>query len=88
MDVDATSAIIAQLKALTVKVDSLANMGIQQQPSVCELCAGTHSTDQCAISSDLAQFVNNFQRSQQPAPATYHPNFSWTNNQNYMQQPQ
>ncbi|XP_063948190.1 uncharacterized protein LOC135152262 [Daucus carota subsp. sativus] len=48
----------------------------------------------CAISSESAQFVSNFHRSQQPAPATYHPNnrnhpnFSWSNNQNFKQQPQ
>ena len=94
LDVDATTAIAAQLKALTMKVDSLANLGNQQPPSVCELCAGAHSSDQCAISSESAQFVSNFQRSQQPAPATYHPNnwnhpnFSWSNNQNYMPQQQ
>ncbi|XP_063938416.1 uncharacterized protein LOC135148083 [Daucus carota subsp. sativus] len=94
LDVDATTAIAAQLKALTMKVDSLANLGTQQPPSVCELCAGAHSSDQCAISSESAQFVSNFQRSQQPAPATYHPNnrnhpnFSWSNNQNYMPQQQ
>ena len=75
-------------------VDSLANLGNQQPPSVCELCAGAHSSDQCAISSESAQFVSSFQRSQQPAPATYHPNnrnhpnFSWSNNQNYMPQQQ
>ncbi|KAL1811413.1 hypothetical protein ACET3Z_021478 [Daucus carota] len=77
-----------------MKVDSLANLGNQQPPLVCELCAGAHSSDQCAISSESAQFVSNFQRSQQPAPATYHPNnrnhpnFSWSNNQNYMPQQQ
>ncbi|XP_063948115.1 uncharacterized protein LOC135152207 [Daucus carota subsp. sativus] len=57
LDVDATSVIAAQLKALTMKVDSLANLGNQQPPSVCELCAGTHTTDQCAISSESAQFI-------------------------------
>ncbi|KAL1826556.1 hypothetical protein ACET3Z_004968 [Daucus carota] len=94
LDVDATSAIAAQLKALTMMVDSLANLGNQQPPSVCELCAGAHSSDQCAISSESAQFVSNFQMSQQPALATYHPNnrnhpnFSWSNNQNYMPQQQ
>ncbi|XP_063946058.1 uncharacterized protein LOC135151506 [Daucus carota subsp. sativus] len=94
LDVDATTALTAQIKALTMKMDSLVNLGIQQPPSVCELCAGTHSTDQCAISSESAQFVSNFQRSQQPAPATYHlnnrnhPNFSWSNNQNFMPQQQ
>ncbi|WOG87127.1 hypothetical protein DCAR_0206350 [Daucus carota subsp. sativus] len=55
LDVDATSAIAAQLKALTMKVDSLANLGNQQPPSVCELCAGAHSSDQCAISSESQQ---------------------------------
>ncbi|KAL1818270.1 hypothetical protein ACET3Z_013139 [Daucus carota] len=91
LDLDTSTAIAAQLKALTMKVDSLAHQGIQQPISICELCAGTHSTDQCAISSESAQFVSNFQRGQQPAPATYHPNnrnhtnFSWSNNQGYNQ---
>ncbi|XP_063947602.1 uncharacterized protein LOC135152060 [Daucus carota subsp. sativus] len=76
------------------EVDSLANLGNEQPSSVCELCAGTHATNQCAISSESAQFVSNFQRSQQPAPATCHPNnrnhpnFSWSNNQNFLPQPQ
>ncbi|KAL8155728.1 hypothetical protein AgCh_000943 [Apium graveolens] len=59
--------------------------------SVCELCAGAHETEQCAISSESTQFVSNFQRSQQQAPTTYHPNnrnhpnFSWSNSQNAVQ---
>nr|XP_017245923.1 PREDICTED: uncharacterized protein LOC108217594 [Daucus carota subsp. sativus] len=61
LDVDATTAIAAQLKALTMKMDSLANLGVQQPPTVCEICAGTHSTYECAISSESAQFVSNFQ---------------------------
>lgn len=93
LEVDTATAIAAQLKALTMKVDSLTNYGVQQVASVCELCAGAHDTNQCAISSESVQFVSNFQRSQQPAPATYHPNnrnhpnFSWSNNQG-AQQPQ
>ncbi|WOH04005.1 hypothetical protein DCAR_0623410 [Daucus carota subsp. sativus] len=55
LDVDVTTALTAQLKALTMKVDSLANLGNQQPPSVCELCAGAHSSDQCAISSESFQ---------------------------------
>ncbi|XP_063937455.1 uncharacterized protein LOC135147798 [Daucus carota subsp. sativus] len=75
-------------------MDYLANLGVQPPPIVCELCAGAYSSDQCAISSESAQFVSNFQRSQQPAPATYHPNnrnhpnFSRSNNQNFMPHPQ
>ncbi|XP_063941303.1 uncharacterized protein LOC135149505 [Daucus carota subsp. sativus] len=94
LDVDATTALTAQLKALIMKVDSLANLGNQQPPSVCELCSGAHSSDQCAICSESAQFVSNFQRSQQPAASTYHPNnrnhpnFNWSNNQNFMPQQQ
>ncbi|XP_063948069.1 uncharacterized protein LOC135152167 [Daucus carota subsp. sativus] len=94
LDVDATTALTAQLKALTMKVNSLTTLGVQPPPIVCELCAGAHSSDQCAISSESAQFVSNFQRSQQPDPATYKPNnrnhlnFIWGNNQNCMPQPQ
>jgi len=94
LEVDTATAIAAQLKALTMKVDSLANMRMQQVASVCELCAGAHETNQCAISSESAQFVSNFQRSQQPVPNVYHPNnmnhpnFSWSNNQGGFQQAQ
>ena len=74
-------------------MDSLTNYGVHQIASVCELCVGAHGTNRCAISSESVQFVSNFQRQQQPAPATYHPNnrnhpnFSWSNNQGVMQQP-
>ncbi|XP_074373982.1 uncharacterized protein LOC141714358 [Apium graveolens] len=87
LEVDTATAINAHLKAMTKKVDSLANYGVHQMASVCELCAGMHVMDQCAISSESSQFVSNFQRPQQPVPATYHPNnrnhsnFSWSNNQ-------
>ncbi|XP_074329189.1 uncharacterized protein LOC141666867 isoform X1 [Apium graveolens] len=90
---DTTTAITAQLKELSMKIDSLANYGVNKITSVYELCAGSHATEQCTISSKSAQFVSNFQRSQQPVPGTYHldnwnhPNFSWNNNQNTMQQP-
>ena len=53
LDVDATTALTAQIKALTMKMDSLVNLRNQQPPSVCELYAGAHSSDdQCAISSE------------------------------------
>ena len=93
LELDAATAIAAQLKALTMKVDSLANYGVNQITSVYELCVGAHKTEHCAISSESAQFVSNFQRSQQLVPATYHPNkrnhpnFSWSNAQNAVQQP-
>ncbi|KAL8092019.1 hypothetical protein AgCh_034339 [Apium graveolens] len=67
--------------------------GVLEITSVCELCEGSHVTKQCAISSESAQFVSNFQRSQQPVPDTYHPNnwnhpnFRWSKNQNTMQHP-
>ncbi|KAL8115255.1 hypothetical protein AgCh_021914 [Apium graveolens] len=91
LEVDTATAITAQLKELSMNIDSLANYGVKQITSVYELCAGSHTTEQCAISSDSAQFVSNFQRSPQPVPDTYHPdnwnhpNFSWSNNQNAMQ---
>ncbi|KAL8134915.1 hypothetical protein AgCh_009793 [Apium graveolens] len=93
LQVDTTTTITAQLKELSIKIDSLANYGVNQITSVCELCARSHATEQCAISSESAQFVSNFQRSQQPVPDTYHPdnwnhpNFRWSNNQNAMQLP-
>ena len=76
-----------------MKVDSLTSHEVNQIASVCKLCAGSHSTDQCALVTESAQYVNNFQRPQQPVPATYHPNnknypnFSWSNNQNAIQPP-
>ncbi|KAL8089068.1 hypothetical protein AgCh_038727 [Apium graveolens] len=88
LELDAATAIAAQLKALTMKVDSLSNYGFNQITSISELCAGAYETDQCAISSESAQFVSNFQRSQQPVRAIYHPNncnhlnFRWSNTQN------
>ncbi|XP_074343484.1 uncharacterized protein LOC141682685 isoform X1 [Apium graveolens] len=91
LEVDAATAITAQLKALTMKVESLANYGVNQITGVCELYVGAHETEQCSISSESTQFVSNFQRSQQPVPSTYHPNkrnhpnFSWSNNQNAVQ---
>ncbi|KAK1402848.1 hypothetical protein POM88_002453 [Heracleum sosnowskyi] len=94
LEVDTATTIAAQLKALTMKIDSLTNYGVQQVESVCELCAGAHDMTQCAISNESAQFVSNFQRPQQPVPNIYHPNirnhpnFSWSNNQGGQQQPQ
>ncbi|KAL8093104.1 hypothetical protein AgCh_035119 [Apium graveolens] len=92
-EVDTATATTPQLKELSMKIDSLANYGVHQMTSVCALCAGSHVTEQCAISSESTQFVSNFQRSQQPMSYTYHPdnwnhhNFSLSNNQNAMQQP-
>ncbi|XP_074359760.1 uncharacterized protein LOC141699849 [Apium graveolens] len=93
LEVDTATAITAQLKALSMKIDSLPNYGVNQITSVCELCAGPHATEQCTISSESTQFVSNFQRLQQPVPATYHPDnwnhphFNRSNNQNAMHQP-
>ena len=39
LEVDTATAIVDQLKALTMKVDSLTNYGVQWIMSVCELCA-------------------------------------------------
>ena len=52
LDVDATTSIIVQLKDLAIKVDSLANLGVHQPPTVCELCVVTYFINQCAISSE------------------------------------
>ncbi|KAL8098288.1 hypothetical protein AgCh_031160 [Apium graveolens] len=93
LEVYAAIAKAAQLKALMMKVDFLANYGVNIITSVYELCTGAHKIEQCATSSESTQFVSNLQRSQQPVPATYHPNnhnhpiFSWSNNQNTVQQP-
>jgi len=67
----------------------------QQVAMVCELCAGGHATEQCAINSESALFVGSYNRSTQPYPTqnTYnlgwrnHPGFSWSNNQASTQAP-
>ena len=62
LEVDTATAIAAQLKALTMKVDSLANFGVVQPPMVCELCAGAHATDQCAISKRISAVCEQFSK--------------------------
>ena len=52
LEVDSATAIVARLKALTMKVDSLTNQGVHQIASICELCAGAHEMNQCVISSE------------------------------------
>ena len=61
LEVDAATAIAAQLQALSMKVDSLATYGINQIAMVCELCAGSHATDQCSLVNESVQYVNNYQ---------------------------
>lgn len=60
---------------------------------MCELCAGEHPTDQCAINSVAVQFIGSYNRPLNPYQNTYnlgarnHPNFLWSNNQNQQQSP-
>ena len=86
LEVNTVTALAAQLEALNKKLDFMSKHGVPQVASVCELCEGAHETSQCAISSESAQFVSNFQQPSQPASAIYHPNFGWSNNQDFQQQ--
>ena len=45
LEVDAATAIVAQLQAQFMKVNFLASYGVYQIPIVCELCAGSHATE-------------------------------------------
>jgi hypothetical protein len=98
IEVDAVTALSAQMSsqiaALTKKIDALGVQNSSNIETVCELCAGNHSSNQCAISSESVQFVGNYNRQQNNSnPNNYnigwrnHPNFSWRENQAQPQAP-
>jgi len=60
LEVDAITALSAQMAAMTKKIDSLAENKVKPVAYVCEICAGSHQTDQCAISAESMQFVSNY----------------------------
>ncbi|KAL8108518.1 hypothetical protein AgCh_024828 [Apium graveolens] len=55
LEVDAATAITAQLLTLSMKVDALATYRVNQIAMVCELCAGSHATDQCSLVNEFVQ---------------------------------
>lgn len=71
------------MAAMAKKIDSIAERKAKIVAFVCETCAGSHSTDQCAISSESVQNVGNYRKDQGQFQNTYnpnnrnHPNFSW-----------
>lgn len=60
--VDSATSITAQMEAFTMKVDALAKGKVQLVTMVCELCAGAHATEQCAISAKSVNYVSNYSR--------------------------
>ncbi|KAL8099559.1 hypothetical protein AgCh_031995 [Apium graveolens] len=57
LEVEAATAIATQLQALSMKVDSLATYGVNQIAMICELCAGSHATDQCSLANESVRCV-------------------------------
>ncbi|XP_022875808.1 uncharacterized protein LOC111394287 [Olea europaea var. sylvestris] len=95
-NVDAVTALAAQMEVLTMKMDNLSksvNM-VHQSPPVCEGCGADHASTRCPLASthvnqsEEVSYAQNFQRQQNnPFSNTFnpgwknHPNFSWSNNQ-------
>lgn len=52
LEVDAITQLSAQMAVMAKKIDTLAESRTKIVAFVCEICAGSHSTDQCAISSE------------------------------------
>ena len=64
-EVDAMTALAAQVSALTKKIDSLAVQpvkAVQSTSVICDICAGNHASEQCAISAESVQYVSNYNR--------------------------
>lgn len=91
LEVDAITQLSAQMAAMAKKIDTLAESKVKTVAFVCEICAGSHSMDQCAISSESVQYVSNYRKDQGQFQNTYHPNnrnhpnFIWSNNQEQQQ---
>ncbi|XP_022846278.1 uncharacterized protein LOC111369022 [Olea europaea var. sylvestris] len=95
-NVDAVTALAAQMEVLTMKMDNLSqsvNM-VHQSPPVCEGCGADHNTTHFPLASthvnqsEEVNYAQNFQRQQNnPFSNTFnpgwrnHPNFSWSSNQ-------
>ena len=87
IEVDAITALAAQVSAMSKKIDSMAEGKVQQVEFVCELCAGAHSMDKCAINPEAVNFVGNSYQSNYHAGVRTNANYSWNNNQNQHQAP-
>ncbi|XP_056169324.1 uncharacterized protein LOC115665665 [Syzygium oleosum] len=98
-EVDAFTAIAAQIEALNKKIDNMSVSGMKIQNMTCDFCDGGHVSTECQVGNTFAQsnenanFVGNFNRSQNnPYSNTCnsgwrnYPNFSW-NNQNVTRLP-
>ena len=78
---DAITALQDQLTSLRKILGAFNVSVIQFQPQVCNLCGGCHSSGECQVGQ--ANYVNNFQKSNNPYSSTYtpawknHPNLSW-----------
>lgn len=83
----------AQFSAMNKRFDELSARSVQKVEVICDLCAGGHSSEQCAISTESVKFVGSQNRQQQPYQNAYnpgwknHPGFSWSNNQTQNQAP-
>lgn len=49
-NVDSVTTLVAQVAALSKKIDAMGTQPIQQVVVIYELCAGNHPSNQCAIS--------------------------------------
>jgi hypothetical protein len=80
-----SAQVASQLSALSKKIDTLGIQNIAKKETVCEICAGTHSSDQCPINAESVQYVN-FNRQQGGNSNNYNtgwknqPNLPWNNN--------
>ena len=78
----------AQVTSLKKKLRAFNISAIQLQSQVCDLCGGYLSDGECQVGQ--ANYVNNFQRSNNPYANTNtsawknHPNLSWGNNNNVL----
>ena len=98
LELDGVTSLHATISALSMKFDKMNEtvntlaeaqaQRVQQVMAVCELCAGDHLTEQCAINPASVQYIGNYNRNPQNTyQNTYnqgnrnYPNLSWSNNQ-------
>ncbi|XP_016648321.1 PREDICTED: uncharacterized protein LOC107880735 [Prunus mume] len=98
-DVDAITALTAQISTLSKQLGSLNVNAIQTPNVICEFCAGNHSSADCNNGNPFSALkqvnqVGDFNRQRNnPYSNTYNPgwkndpNFSWSNNQNAQKPP-
>ncbi|KAK4264934.1 hypothetical protein QN277_026049 [Acacia crassicarpa] len=85
-ELDAMTALIAQVSTLTNMVKGLTLLSMQPSQVACLYCGGEHSYAQCSANPEAVNFVNNFNKGSNANNLysnTYnpgwrqHPNFSW-----------